>query len=90
MPQNFDNLKKALVILFEMFDKADRKELFTLYYSELQKYDEGKVVEQIGFLIRTSKFFPRLAEIIGDEAVEHLKLLKRRGETDDRRKLLGT
>lgn len=71
-----------------MFDKADRRELFTLYYSELQKHDEKKVVEQIGFLIRTVKFFPRLAEIIGDEEVEHLKLLKRRGELNDTGKLL--
>lgn len=89
MPQDYNDLKKALIILFEMFDKSDRKELFTLYYSELQKYDGEKITEQIGFLIRTSKFFPRLAEIIGDDAVEYLKLLKRRGELNDTGKLLG-
>jgi len=64
MKENNHLLKKALITLFELYDKGDKRDLQIFYYEELKKYDPHLISERIYHLIRTSKFFPKISEIL--------------------------
>lgn len=57
-------LKAAIAILFEQFEKGDKKSLIKFYYDVLKEYDEETIAKRIFKLTISSKFFPKIADIL--------------------------
>ena len=58
------NINKAVLVMFEVFGKEDKEKLMEFYCEELSKYDEETILARINYLIKTSKFFPKPADIL--------------------------
>lgn len=57
-------LNKSLAVLFKVYEKTNNKDLFESYFVILKAYDAYLVSRSIFGLIKTSKFFPRISEIL--------------------------
>ncbi|NQY73789.1 MAG: hypothetical protein HRT90_03405, partial [Candidatus Margulisbacteria bacterium] len=60
-------ISQLIVLLFKAFEKPYDKELAGLYMNFLIQHDLERVKESVFKVIETSKFFPRIGEILEDK-----------------------
>ncbi|MBL6722457.1 MAG: hypothetical protein ISQ13_00450 [Candidatus Margulisbacteria bacterium] len=75
------NLAQLIAILFKAFEKEADEDLAELYYQRLKNHDPERIEKRILELIDTSKFFPRIGEILDyssrQESADEIKFLAR-------------
>lgn len=75
------NLAELIAVLFKAFEKESDEDLAELYYQRLKGHNLEIIEKRILELLDTSKFFPRIAEILDYstkiEEAEEIKFLAR-------------
>lgn len=75
------NLAQLIAILFKAFEKESDEDLAELYYQRLKNHDLRLIEKRILELIDTSKFFPRIGEILDystrEEVAGEIKFIAR-------------